>query len=302
MYFNGSKTMKLESGQEMPLIGLGTYTLTESDNVDLIARAIVDIGYRHIDTACMYKNENIVGEALKKAFEKGIKREELFITTKLWVEDKDDPKKAIQTSLTKLGLEYVDLYLIHWPANYITVDGEYKTMKWPLSKTWAALEQLVDEGLTKNVGLSNYNCQIIYDLLTYCRVKPAVNQIELHPYLRQHHLTKWLHENNITPVAFSPLGRGDSVKIEVHVIDNPVIVDLAKKYNRSTGAICLNWGLSQNHVIIPKSSNFDRLKENFESGNFQMDPEDIEKINALDKNFRLINPASGTWYNVPLFN
>ena len=303
MYFKGQKTIKLESGQELPVIGLGTHMMTGDNDIEILVRAVVELGYRHIDTASRYMNEEKIGEALKMIFAKGVKREDLFITTKLWTEDKGEPRKAIETSLSKLGLDYVDLYLIHWPMNFIKQDGGYKTMKWPLSKTWAAMEKLVDDGLAKNIGLSNYNCQIINDLLTYCRIKPAVNQIELHPYLRQHYLTKWLYEKNIVPVAYSPLGKPDWADDKYHVMKNPLILELAEKYKKSPGVICLNWGLSQNYVVIPKSSNYDRLKDNIEAGNFEMSEEDIERINQLDMNFRVIDFKAGKMgYDIPIFD
>lgn len=302
MYFNGQDNVKLTSGQEMPVIGLGTSSFTDNEVEDVFVRAITEIGYRHIDTASFYKNEEQIGRALKKVFDKGIKRESLFITTKCWNEEKGDPRKALKASLDRLGLDYVDMYLFHWPANYIMVDGNAKTMKWPLSKTWEVMEQLVDEGLTKNIGLSNYNCQLIYDLLTYCRIRPACNQIELNPYLRQKHLTKWLNQENIIPVAYCPLGNPGTLDNDIPSTKHQIILELAQKYNKSPAAICLNWGLSQNHVVIPKSSNYDRLKDNFESGNFKMSLEDIERINKLDKNLRRVDLLADGYYGVPLFS
>lgn len=303
MYFDGKNKVKLESGNEMPIFGLGTHLNKDEASVELYVKAAVELGYRHFDTAAEYGNEKYLGKALKQIMECGIKREELFITTKLWIEDKENPRDALKKSLIFFGLDYIYLYLIHWPANFIKTNEGKITKKWPLRDVWSKMEQLVEEKLAKNIGLSNYNCQIIYDLLTYCKIKPAVNQIELHLYLRQNYFTKWLREQGITVVAYAPLGKPSWAKEEDQLLKNPSIIELAGKYNKSPAVICLNWGLSQNHVVIPKSSKYERLKENMEAMGFKMDEGDIQRINQLDRNMRIFDPVKGTLeYNVPLFN
>ena len=302
MYFNNQKTVKLVDGTEMPVLGFGTFLMKEEEHVELYVKAALELGYRHFDTAKAYNNEEQLGVALKKIMAAGVKREELFITTKLWISHKGNPEEALQASLKRLGLDYVDLYLIHWPVNVSLDDDNPKPEKWPLHVLWAKLEALVDQGLTKTIGLSNYNCQIINDLLTYCRIKPAVNQIELNPYNRQEYLTKWMVKNGIVAQAYSSLGNPGFNKNTERVMSDPVIEELAKKYKVTPAQICLNWALSQNYVVIPKSSSFGRLKENYESQNFKMSEEDIESINKLDKGFRIFGESLYERWQAPVFH
>ena len=166
--------------------------------------AVINLGYRHLDTAWLYKNEEVIGEAIKDILEKSegkITRADLFITTKIWITQYGNPQEELLGSLKRLGVDYVDLYLIHWPAQYF---GEHRK---PLHVLWAELEALVDAGYTKSLGLSNFNVQLICDLLCYARVKPVCNQVELHPYCAQSELVRFLLDQHIIPVAYCPLGR-----------------------------------------------------------------------------------------------
>jgi aldehyde reductase len=179
---------KLNNGLWMPKVGLGTYRIKDKDT---IVKAIVDVGYRHIDTAWVYENEDIVGDAIEGALEKSagkIKREDLFVVTKIWHNHYEDPEAALREQLKKLKLDYVDCYLIHWPAGFFT------EKRVPLHVLWEKLEALVDKGLTKSLGISNFNLQLTADLLCYARHKPVCNQIELHPFVVQEDLVKFLFD------------------------------------------------------------------------------------------------------------
>lgn len=278
---------QLNDGNKMPKVGLGTYGM---DKVDEYYTAIVDIGYRHIDTAHMYKNEEVIGEALQKVFTNtSIKREDMFIVTKLWGDQKRDVEGALKQSLEKLKLDYVDLYLVHWPIAYEeNEDGKAIPVKIPNHKTWADMEALVKAGLTKSIGVSNFNVQSLMDMMAYCEIKPVCNQIELHPYLVQEDLVQYMKDNEIIPVAFCPLIRAglEDRSAPKNVFELDLFKDLAAKYEKSAGQIILNWGLQRGHTIIPKSSKKERLIENYESQNFALESEDVDKITALNCNWR----------------
>lgn len=278
---------ELNNGLKMPKIGLGTYGM---DTVDEYFTAIVEVGYRHIDTASMYKNEHLIGEALERVFtETDIKREDLFIVTKLWGNQKKNVEGALKQSLERLRLDYVDLYLVHWPVAY-EEDSEGKPVpaKIPNHKTWADMEKLVHSGLTKSIGVSNFNVQSLMDLLAYCEIKPVCNQIELHPYLVQEDLVKYLKDNEIIPVAFCPMIRAglEERNAPKNVFELEIFKDLSKKYNKTSGQIILNWGIQRGHAVIPKSSKKERLIENYGCKYFELEKEDVEKITELNCNYR----------------
>lgn len=217
------------------------------------------------------------------------------MTTKLDIMDIPDPEAALKTSLGKLKLDYVDLYLIHWPQT--PFDKEKKQhVKIPLYKTWARMEGLVKAGLTKAIGISNFNCQLTLDLLSYAEIKPAVNQFEIHPYLSQKDAVEWYKKMGITPEAYSPLKSPGSVLLDGvkrmdtrNLLEEPVVKELAEKYGKTKGQIILNWGLARGHVIIPKSSSKARQIENLESYKFKMEPEDVEKLTELNCGDRWCN-------------
>lgn len=297
--------INLKDNKKLHKIGLGTYCLPNNDEtVQLIVDAVLKLGYRHIDTANIYQNEEAVGKALKKIFESGIKRSEIFVTTKLWISDKNRAESALRESLKKLQLEYLDLYLIHWPHTQMKINDKFVAEKVPLYVLWKNLENCVKKNLVKNIGISNFNCQLIIDLLSYCEIRPFCNQIEIHPYLTQFEFVNWLNNEGIIPVAYSSLGnmaRCEKNKKNI-LMKEPLIEKLAKKYGKTPAQILLNWSLSRNQVFLAKSSKMKRLEENINVFSFKLEKEDVEEINGLNINMRLFDPIQGNFsLYYPLF-
>ncbi|MBN2909053.1 aldo/keto reductase [Polycladomyces sp. WAk] len=259
-------TTVLANGVKFPWLGLGVWKAKEGSEVENAVKAAIQIGYRSVDTAAVYQNEEGVGRAIKEC---GVPREELFITTKVWNADQgyESTLKAFETSRKKLGLEYVDLYLVHWP-----VKGKYK-------ETWKALEKLYKEGWVRAIGVSNFQVHHLKDVMEDCEVKPMVNQVEFHPYLTQKELLAFCKEQNIQLEAWSPLMQGEVVNV-------PEIQELAKKYGKTPAQIVLRWDLQHGVVTIPKSVKEHRIKENADIFDFELTAEDMAKLDALNKNHR----------------
>ncbi len=264
---NLQSTVKLNNGVEMPKFGLGVFKVQEGQEVIDSVKAAIKAGYISIDTAAVYKNEEGVGQGIK---ESGVDREKLFITTKVWNADQgyDSTLAAFETSIQKLGLDYIDLYLIHWP-----VSGKYK-------ETWKALEKLYKDGKVKAIGVSNFHKHHLEDLLSEAEIVPTVNQIELHPLLSQEELRNFCKEKGIVVEAWSPLAQGK-------LLDNPVLTEIAAKYNKSTAQVILRWDLQNDIVTIPKSIKEHRIIENADIFDFELTAEDLKKINGLNKNERV---------------
>ena len=302
--------MTLLNGTKIPQVGLGTFLSTEGDVEPVVKAAVLDHGYRHIDTASLYKNEEAIGRALKECIQAGVKREDLFVTTKLYQNEKDDVEGALRTSLAKLQLEYVDLYLIHWMLPKFTAGEPLVIHDTPLHKVWAELERLVDLGLVKNIGISNCTVALVVDLWSYARIKPVMNQIELHPYLPQQALVNFIRDKlGVHVTAYSPIGstgfnwKSDSLKT-LNLLQEPIIVELATKYSKSPAQIALNWHIvHRKHVVIPKTTKAERLGENLQSYNFTLSKEEYEKIDSLENGARFFNPINWAGYlNAPLFD
>ena len=262
--FSSIPKAKLNNGVEMPMLGFGTNTLRDELGVKSVADAI-SVGYRLIDTAKIYGNEESVGEGIKKS---GIKREELFITSKLWVDDAgyDSTKDAFELSINKLGTDYLDLYLIHRPR------GDVKG-------SWQAMEELHMEGKIKAIGISNFNEHQIDGLMAYAKVKPAVNQIETHVFNQQIEAHKYLKKSDIQMEAWSPFAAGRN-----GIFTNKTIADIGKKYNKRNAHVCLRWLFQRGIVSIPRSSNKAHMIENLDIFDFELSESDMNTIAQLDLN------------------
>lgn len=253
----------LNNGLKMPMLGIGTFMLTP-DEAEASVLAALEDGYRLIDTANAYVNEKAVGRAMKKS---GLKREEIFLETKLWPSFYEDDN-AVDKTLERLGTEYIDLLLIHQPAgNYV---AGYRQM-----------EKAYKEGKVKSIGLSNFNQEQIEEILDLCEVKPAVLQTEVHPYFQEQELKKFLRKEGMVIQAWYPLGHGDKALLE-----EPLFTELGKKYGKTNAQIILRWHIQDGNIVIPGSKNPAHIKDNFDLFDFSLTEEEMEKIAALDKNTR----------------
>jgi methylglyoxal/glyoxal reductase len=256
----------LHNGVKMPWFGLGVYLSEEGQEVINAVIAAIKAGYRSIDTAAFYKNEEGVGQAIKEC---GVPREELFITTKVWNTDQgyESTLSAFNESLKKLNLDYIDLYLIHWP-----VKEKYK-------ETWKALETLYKEGKVRAIGVCNFQIHHLEDLLADAEIAPMVNQVEYHPRLTQKELLAYCQEHNIQLEAWSPLGRGK-------MLDEPALQELAAKYRKTVAQIILRWDLQAGVVTIPKSVKEQRIIENADIFDFELSKADMDTIDSLNRDQR----------------
>ncbi|WON76453.1 2,5-didehydrogluconate reductase DkgA [Serratia sp. UGAL515B_01] len=260
--------IKLHDGNLMPQLGLGVWQASIEETAFAVSQAL-EIGYRSIDTAAIYQNEEGVGAALQSA---SIPRNELFITTKLWNDDQHDPQAALENSLKKLRLDYVDLYLIHWPK---PAQDQYVD-------AWRSLIKMRQQGLVKSIGVCNFNIPHLQRLLEETSVAPVINQIELHPLLQQRQLHAWNATHHIITESWSPLAQGGE-----GVFDQALIKKLAEKYNKSPAQIVLRWHLDSGLIAIPKSVTAARIRENFDVFDFKLDKDELSEIAKLDIGKRL---------------
>ena len=269
---NINKTVTLNNGIEMPRLGLGVFRVEDSSELINAVKIAIKNGYRSIDGAAIYGNEEAMGEGIRQGIkEAGISREDLFITSKVWNADLgyESTIAAYESSLNRLGVDYLDLYLIHWP-----VEGKYK-------EAWKALEHLYKEGRVRAIGVSNFQVHHLQDLLSDAEIKPVINQVELHPYLSQQKVREFCKENDIQVEAWSPLMAGNGL------LENEILKEIAKKYNKTVAQVVLRWDLQSQVITIPKSTNEGRLIENIDVFDFNLSKDDIEKIDSLNKDLRV---------------
>jgi len=272
--------VKLNNGVEMPLLGFGVFQVTDLAECERSVADAIETGYRLIDTAASYQNEEAVGKAIKKS---GVPREDLFITTKLWIQSNgyDGTKKAFKNSLKRLQLDYLDLYLMHQPFG--DVYGE-----------WRAMQDLYKEGMVRAIGVSNFHPDRLIDLIIHNEIVPAVNQVETHPFHQQIETQKFLQENNVQIESWGPFAEGKN-----NIFHNELLLSTGRKYNKSIAQVVLRWLIQRGVVAIPKSVRKERMAENFNIFDFELSPENIEAIKTLDTNASLFfdhrDPAMVKW-------
>lgn len=303
-------TARLVSGATIPQIGFGTWKAGKGEVSKAVKHAL-SVGYKHLDCAADYANQDEVGEGIAAAISEGhITREDLWVTSKLWNTDhaREHVRPACEQTLKELGLDYLDLYLIHFPIPMKYTgehsdaprdeDGNVIFAKVSIRETWEAMEELVDAGLVKHIGVSNFSSQLIMDLLTYARIPPEVNQIELHPYLAQTRLVEFCKAHDIHVTAFSPLGSPSYVPLGmvdsslVSLFDQEAIKTIAAKHDTTPAQVILKWGVARGTSIVPKSTNPDRIAANLASAAVPLDDEDIKAITALDRGLRFNDPIN----------
>ncbi|XP_057823253.2 aldo-keto reductase family 4 member C10 [Cryptomeria japonica] len=306
------RTAQLNTGAQIPLIGLGTVAADQNEeDITVAVITALQVGYRHFDTASMYKSERPLGKALNTAFQNGlVKREDLFVTTKLWNTEHDDPVTAIKSSLKNLQLDYVDLYLIHWPIKLrkeapmsASKPKEEDFLPLDMKSTWQGMEQCLEMGFTKAVGVSNFSSKKIEDLLTHAKIPPAVDQVEMHPQWQQKKLRDYCNKHNIHVSAWGPLGGHNKGWGSNEVMDNPLMHEIAQKHGKTRAQVMLRWGLEQGASVLPKSYNTDRIFSNFQIFDWSLTPDDHDKIDMLKqvKLFRgdaFVNSTTGPYKTV----
>lgn len=297
------KTHSYLNGDQMPILGLGTWK-SKPGEVYAAMKEAIRIGYRHIDCALIYGNEVEIGNAIRDAINEGqVTRKALWVTSKLWgnAHGRDNVADALKKTLQDLGLDYLDLYLIHWPiplkpsAVFPGSAADFESpAEVPIQSTWEGMEAAVKSGLTRHIGVSNFSAKKIRNLLPHCKIKPEVNQVELHPLLQQPELVKYCASQSIHITAYSPLGssdRPDFVKATDApvLLDNPVIRSIANGHSCTPAQVLLAWHVQRGISVIPKSVNPSRLSENFAAAEIELSPTDLEQIAGLDQNYRLID-------------
>lgn len=301
--------VKLNNGLLMPILGLGTWQSPDNEVYEAVKTAI-EVGYRHIDCAYCYGNEVPVGRAINDAISEGlVKREELFVVSKLWLTffTRERVREGLRRSLTNLGLDYLDLYLIHWPislaqvddkiftgdANGYAIDGEVDFVD-----TWKGMEDVLKDGLVKSIGVSNFNSEQIARILRNSSVLPATNQVESHPYLAQKKLIEFCREKGIPMTAYSPLGNPGSAynsnPDKRNILEDPLVTKLAKKYKKTAGQILIRFQVQRGVAVIPKSVKRSRILENIQVFDFQLSADEITALENLDVGYRSCPGDLGT--------
>lgn len=307
--------LTLTQGARIPKLGLGTWKISDEAAPGVIRDAL-EIGYRHLDCACDYGNEVAVGAGITRALSDGIcSREELWVTSKLWntYHHPDHVRPAVTRSLHDLGLDYLDLYLIHFPISlaFVPFDERYPPAWFfdpnaerphlvpvpiPIADTWRAMESLVTEGLVKQIGVCNFSTSLIRDLIAGATIKPEVLQVEMHPSLTQEKLLRYCHQEQIVCTAFSPLGAGSYVPLDMaseadSILVHPVVTDIAANHGRTTAQIVLRWGVQRGTAVIPKSQSREHLIENAAIFDFSLTEDEMSAINGLNASRRFNDPG-----------
>lgn len=296
------KNLEFNNGDKIPILGLGTWKSKPGEVRQAVYWAI-EAGYRHIDCAAIYQNEREVGQGIADAMAEGlIKRKDLFVTSKLWNDSHrhEDVRPALEKSLGDLRLDYLDLYLVHWPIafkpgiGFATHREEYYTYQdVPLTQTWEAMQEQKATGATKHIGVSNFNQSKLKELLAMGGEIPEMNQIEMHPFLPQPDLVKFCSEKGILMTAYSPLGSPDS-RSEKHkndptLLDSGVVSSIAKKHSATVGQVLIAWSIARGIAVIPKSANRDRIIENLKSAELNLDAQDMEALAAIGISHRFVD-------------
>ena len=289
----------------IPALGLGTWKSSGGVVAQAVSSAI-EIGYRHIDCASIYQNQKEIGTALASAMTGGqVKREDLWITSKLWnnAHAKKHVQPALEKTLKDLQLDYLDLFLIHWPINFQpNIVFPKKPEEYlapddiPTIETWQAMEKMVQKGLCRYIGVCNFNLSRLIDLKRQATIQPVMNQIELHPYLQQVKMLEYCREHQVLLTAYSPLGSGDRPAIlkkdnEPTLLKNPTVLEIAQKRGLTPGQVLLAWGLARGTAVIPKSVNPERLVENLRAADLELKPIDLQAINELEQGYHFVDGA-----------
>lgn len=302
-------------------VGFGTWKLPPDDSTTQVVFEAIKCGYRHIDCASDYGNEVYVGRGIRKAIDAGlVKRDDLWVTSKLWNTNhaKQHVEPSCRRTLSELNLEYLDLYLVHFPVALAYVPPEenptpgffntkvqnphVQMAKVPMAETWGAMEELVKKKLTRHIGVSNVDLQLLQDLLNYCTIRPLTNQVEMHLFLQQRVLSRWCEREKIFITAYSPLGAESYYELkmasssEPNLLTHPVVVGVAQKHNKTPAQVALRWVIQQSpwHVLAVKTKSPGRAQENFESLNFELTSEDMDQLSKIDHRRRYNDPSQYT--------
>ncbi|XP_062509301.1 aldose reductase A-like [Corticium candelabrum] len=307
-------TLQLSSGTLMPVLGYGTW-LSEAAEVAKGVKWAIETGYRHIDCAERYGNQREIGHALSELWKSGYKREDVFITSKLWNTRHDCPEESVRQTLKNLQLEYLDLYLIHFPEAFPRGareeemgSGKRDYAAVTLTETWQKMESLVDKGLVKAIGVSNFLVSEIQEILGSCRIKPAVNQIEVHPYNTSIPLVEFCHTNGIAVTAYSPLAnqyfltevdpnntRRPNTKDMTPLLQHPVVTKISEAHKKTAAQVLIRYVIDRGMTVIPKSMRLERIKENYDVFDFKLTEADVGELNAMNVNFKLVDPGWRLW-------